>query len=264
MRFSGPLSKMRTSNIDSLRYYLELDDDTITMNDLIGRTISIHWQGHMICSCGKQVTEFFRMNFCRNCFFEKPEAGEAIIRPELSKAHLGIADRDLEWEKAYQLQPHIVYLANSAGLKVGVTRANQKLTRWADQGAIEAIVLAETPNRYQAGIIEVALKEYLSDKTPWQRMVKGEDPIVDLVDSKSKIRPYLPDEVTSLYSLDNTTYRLHYPVNQYSTKVKSVNLQKEGDIEGVLNGIRGQYLLFEDGRVMNIRSHEGFVVDFEV
>ena len=47
------------------------------------------------------------------------------MRPELSQAHLDIEDRDLTYEKKVQLQPHIVYLAVSSGLKVGVTRKTQ-------------------------------------------------------------------------------------------------------------------------------------------
>src|SRR5699024_12472529 len=63
--------------------------------------------------------KIWRQGFCYNCFFEIPQAAEWIINPELSRAHLGIEDRDLEYEKKVQLQPHIVYLANSSSVKVG-------------------------------------------------------------------------------------------------------------------------------------------------
>ncbi|KAB2805330.1 DUF2797 domain-containing protein [Phaeocystidibacter luteus] len=257
MRYSGPLAKMKTNLQDEVKYYLEIGDDFIMMNDLIGKDLKMTYLNQITCFCGDLVSEVFRMNFCRKCFFEKPEAGDAILRPELSKAHLGEEDRDLEWEKKYQLQPHLVYLANSAGLKVGVTRIGQRPTRWIDQGAREAIVLAETENRFEAGQIEVALKAHMSDKTPWQRMVKGEDVEIDLLTEKKQAVQYVPDEYAKFISENDEVTHIEYPVTEYPTKAKSVNLEKNGSVEGKLVGIRGQYLLFSSGAVMNVRSHEG-------
>lgn len=264
MRFKGPLSKMKTSLSDEVKYYLEIGDDVLFMNELIEHPIRIEYQDKITCFCGKDVHEVFRMNFCKSCFFEKPEAGDSILRPELSKAHLGVEDRNLDWEKKHQLQPHIVYLANSAGLKVGVTRSYQKETRWMDQGAISAIVLAETNNRYEAGAIEVALKEKMSDKTPWQKMVKGEDQFIDLIEVKEEAKAWVPDEFRSLLSADDFITNVKYPVSEYPLKAKSVNLEKHLGVADTLIGIRGQYLLFKSGAVLNIRSHEGRHVSIDV
>lgn len=263
MRYTGPLSKMRTNLSDEVVYYLEIGDDIIKMNDLIGKELKISYLGQITCFCGDLVSEVFRMNFCKNCFFTKPEAGDPILRPEMSKAHLDEQDRDLEWEKKYQLQPHIVYLANSAGLKVGVTRAQQKPTRWMDQGATAAIVLAQTDNRYEAGAIEVALKEHMSDKTPWQKMVKGEDVEIDLDAEKDKASEWVPIDLKKFVVKESDITQINYPVLEYPTKAKSVNLEKHSMVEGKLTGIRGQYLLFSSGAVMNVRSHEGRHVTLE-
>lgn len=257
MRYTGPLSKMKTNLAETVGYYLEIGDDFVFMNELIGKELTLRYSGQITCHCGDLVTGVFRMNFCKNCFFTKPEAGDAILRPEESKAHLGEEDRDLEWEKKYQLQPHLVYLANSAGLKVGVTREQQRPTRWMDQGATAAIVLAQTENRYQAGAIEVALKEHMSDKTPWQKMVKGEDPEIDLLAEKENASKLVPEEFKSFISSDNSITEITYPIQEYPIKAKSVNLEKVEEIQGKLVGIRGQYLLFSSGAVMNVRSHEG-------
>lgn len=263
MRFTGPLAKMKTSLGEEVKYYLEIGDDVLYMNDLIGKVLKISYLNRITCFCGKEVTAVYRMNFCRDCFFNLPQAGESILHPEKSTAHLGKEDRDLEWEKEHQLQPHIVYLANSAGLKVGVTRAQQMPTRWMDQGATAAIVLAETENRYEAGMIEVALKEHMSDKTPWQRMVKGEDVSIDLVSEKAKAVNWVPEEFSKFISERNEITQIVYPVTEYPVKAKSVNLEKHGGVEDKLIGIRGQYLLFASGAVMNIRSHEGRHVTFD-
>lgn len=264
MRFTGPLAKMKTSLKDEVKYYLELGDDILFMNDLIGKPIRIEYTDEITCFCGKRVHEVFRMNFCRDCFFTKPEAGDSILRPELSKAHLGIEDRDLKWEEEHQLEPHLVYLANSAGLKVGVTRGAQRPTRWMDQGAIEAVVLAETTNRYEAGMIEVALKEHMSDKTPWQRMVKGEDVEIDLLEEKAKATQWVPEEFSQFVSANDELTKIVYPVQEYPIKAKSVNLEKHRGVEDILVGIRGQYLLFKSGAVLNVRSHEGRHVHLDV
>lgn len=261
MEFFSTLAKMPAYANDEVQYLLIADDDFVKMNYLLGRQISVEFLDQKICaSCGNQFMDLFRMGFCRECFFSSPMAGESILRPELSTAHEDIEDRDLAFEKSYQLQNHIVYLANSGGLKVGVTRHNQKLNRWIDQGASSAIVLAETTNRYEAGMIEVSLKEHLSDKTVWQKMLKNEDPVVDLLAEKEKAAGHLGSEWQKFVSEDNEVYRLNYPVLHYPTKVKSINLDKDSGIKAKLQGIRGQYLIFEGGAALNVRSHTGYRV----
>jgi hypothetical protein len=184
------------------------------------------------------------------------------MKPELSTAHLGKEDRDLAFEKEMQLKPHIVYLANSSDVKVGVTRKSQVPTRWIDQGAHEAIEVVEVPNRYLAGITEVALKDYVSDKTNWRKMLVNDIKDVDLVIEKERLAQYIPDEAKEYY-LDKNTKETHinFPVNEYPKKVKSLNLIKTPTYKGVLKGIKGQYLIFEDNTVFNVRSNEGLVVE---
>ncbi len=261
MELFSTLSKMPAYLNESVNYLLTTDADFIKFNSLIGREVNILFQNEKYCaSCGGKFQDLYRMGFCRNCFFTSPEAGESIIRPELSRAHEGVADRDLEFEKGYQLQPHVVYLANSGGLKVGVTRDAQIPTRWIDQGASEALVFARTSNRYEAGLIEVAMKNHVADKTAWQRMLKNEDPEIDLLAEKERLSPLLPDDLSQFLASDNEVTRLQYPVQHYPTKVKSINLDKNPELGAVLQGIRGQYLIFEGGGALNIRAHTGFRV----
>lgn len=187
------------------------------------------------------------------------------MRPELSTAHLGIADRDLAYEERVQLQPHIVYLALSSEIKIGVTRKTQVPTRWIDQGANEAIAVVEVPNRYLAGITEVALKDHYADKTNWRKMLTNDIEAVDLVSERLKLQDLIPAEARDYFILDKTDlYQMNYPVLQFPAKVKSLNLDKTPSFQGKLTGIKGQYLLFEDGTVFNIRGSEGYVVRIEV
>ncbi len=261
MHFYSTLSKMQSFINGKVHYLLSTDNDFLKSNELIGKQLSIEFVNEKYCaSCGNQFKDLYRMGFCKNCFYTKPEAGESIIRPELSRAHEGIEDRDLAFEKAYQLQPHVVYLANSGGLKVGVTRENQKLTRWTDQGAYQAIVFAETSNRYEAGLIEVDMKNHIADKTAWQKMLKNENPEIDLPAEKEKLGKVLKEELQHFISNSHEIVTLDYPVEKYPTKVKSVNLDKNPEVKAVLQGIRGQYLIFEGGGVLNVRSSTGYRV----
>ena len=261
MELVATIEKMSSYIGEPIQYQLHAENDFVKMNNLIGKEVQISFLNKKFCSsCNLEYPSLYRMGFCKNCFFTKPEAGESIIRPELSTAHEGIADRDLEFEKSYQLQPHVVYLANSGGLKVGVTRANQKTTRWTDQGATEAIVLAETTNRYEAGIIEVYLKDYVSDKTVWQKMLKNERVEIDLPEEKKRLGSVLPDELKSFISDNDEVYNMNFPVDTYPLKVKSVNLDKVPEINAKLKGIRGQYLIFDGGLVLNVRGHSGYQV----
>ena len=250
---------------EPVRYTLEIGDDFLVVNDLIGKKWQIDYQHKTQCFCGTTVNKVFRQNFCYECFYSKPEAGDFILRPELSKAHLNIEDRDLEWEKAYQLKPHIVYLADSGGLKVGVTRKEQVPTRWIDQGASSAIVLAEVPNRYLAGELEVALKKHISDKTVVKKMLGNALFPLDLREEKQKILPLIPAHF-NMYLRDDSELPLEikYPRPDFFEHQKSISLEKESHFTGVLLGIRGQYLLFDQGKAINVRSHEGKIIELDI
>ena len=163
-----------------------------------------------------------------------------------------------------QLKPHIVYLANSGTVKVGVTRKTQVPTRWIDQGAHEAIEIVEVPNRYLAGITEVALKNHVGDKTNWRTMLKNEIKDEDLIEWRNKLKQYIPDEAKEYFIENNSETHLDFPVLQYPTKLKSLNIAMHLNYEGTLKGIKGQYLIFEDDTVFNVRGNEGIVVTIQV
>jgi len=258
----GLLHKMKTDFGQPISYSLQLEGQTLSLNQVIGKELKIQFTGTIICSsCSKKIKKTFQDGFCYNCFQSAPEASECVIRPELCKAHLG-EGRDVEWEERNHNQPHVVYLASSDTVKVGVTRATQVPGRWIDQGAFAAIRLAETPNRYEAGRLEVALKSVFTDKTNWQRMLKNEiDDSIDLEEEKWQLHEQLPSDLTEYFSENDEIITMNYPVNLYPTKVKSISLDKTPEVAGKLSGIKGQYLIFEDGSVMNVRKHTGYEVE---
>lgn len=263
MNYEGVLTKMQTENGSPIQYYLVFANDFLHLNQLLDKKVSINFLRYQCLNCGLQK-KIYRQGYCYDCFYEIPQAADWVISPEKSKAHLNIEDRDLEFEKRVQLQPHVVYLANSSSVKVGVTRKSQIPTRWIDQGAHEAIEIVEVPNRYLAGITEVALKDHVSDKTNWRSMLKNDVTDENLVEWRNRLKQFIPAEAAEYYLENNAETNLQFPVLKYPEKPKSLNLEKNPFFEGVLKGIKGQYLLFEDQTVFNIRGNEGYVVSITV
>lgn len=259
MQYIGVLTKMETELAQPIQYYLIFENDFLNINQLLNKSLTIELMGFQCLNCGLD-RPIFRQGYCKTCFFEIPQAADWIIRPELSTAHLDQEDRDLIFEKRVQLQPHVVYLANSSNVKVGVTRKSQIPTRWIDQGAHEAIEIVEVPNRYLAGITEVALKPYVSDKTNWRTMLKNDILDENLVNWRDRLKQYIPIEALDYFIETNTETNLEFPVLQYPEKPNSLNLDKTPSYSGVLKGIKGQYLIFEDQTVFNVRGSEGYVV----
>lgn len=247
-----------------VNYFLKINEEATCLNEWIGSALSIKFTEKRIClDCKKSVSKFYGQGLCYVCSMSSALNSPCIINPELCEAHLGNG-RDVEWEIRNHMQPHIVYLANSGGLKVGVTRNDQIPTRWIDQGADEAIILCNTPYRQLAGQIEVHLKNYLSDKTNWRTMLKNiKDENVNLYTSKKEVFSFLPEELKPYISEDDTVYELEFPTTILNKSVKSIKLDKAPHIQGVLTGIKGQYLIFDEEHVFNVRTHSGYEVEIQ-
>ncbi len=261
MKETFNLLKMRTEYKDPVQYYFSVNNDDLCVNDLIGKEISLKWEGEINCiKCGNKTKKSFAQGYCYPCFISAPETAPCILQPELCEAHLGIA-RDMEWSEKNCLTKHYVYLAVSSGLKVGVTRESQVPTRWTDQGAVKTIKFAKAPNRHTAGLIEVNLKKFMSDKTNWQKMLKNDiDYSIDLLSEKEKTKKLLREDLIKYITDEDEIYEIHYPVLNYPEKIKSINLEKNPEFTGNLVGIKGQYLIFEDGFVINIRKYGGYKI----
>lgn len=264
MRYKGNIEKMKTLLADKVEYNLPIGDQLVSLNTLIGKTIKLNFLHQINCvSCGKITNTSFGQGYCYNCFTTAPEASECILHPDKCQAHLGIS-RDIEWSKNHCLIPHVVYLAVSSNLKVGITRKTQIPTRWIDQGATSAIIIAETPNRHIAGTIEKYLMQYYSDKTSWQKMLKGTSDKIDILVEKKKAISYLPKELQQYCKLENEITTVNFPVSEYPSKISSIGFDKIDKVEGVLTGIKGQYLFLDNTNVINIRKHRGYLVEIEI
>ena len=264
MKIQGSLLKMTTELNDPIDYFLQLGDQKIHVNDLINKEISITYLDEIYCiRCGRKTNKSFHQGYCFPCFRTAPETDDCVLRPELCKAHEGIS-RDMEWSKNHCLQDHIVYLAISSGLKVGVTRLAQVPIRWIDQGASFAIKIAQVPNRNTAGLLEVNLKKYFADKTNWRNMLTNKvDRETNLLEQKAKAKDLVKKEFLNYFIDDSEILEMNYPVIEYPDKVNSFTFDKEQQINGKLIGIKGQYLIFDEGRVLNIRKHNGYKIELE-
>ncbi|MGC8802418.1 MAG: DUF2797 domain-containing protein [Bacteroidales bacterium] len=259
------LDKMETEEGQPVRYYWSAGHDRIEVNSLLGKAVRIVHTGNLYCiKCGRKSSRLFGQGLCYPCFTTAPEAEECVLHPELCRAHEGIA-RDMEYAKHHCLIDHYLYLAATDQIKIGVTRHTQIPTRWIDQGASSAVIIAQTPNRYTAGCMEVILKKHFPDKTNWRSMLTNKImPNPDFSSAIEKLPALIPVEWHTYLKTNQPIIEIHYPVLKYPDKVVSIDLLKTPDISGTLTGIKGQYLIFSDGQTINIRKHTGFEVKLEV
>ena len=250
---------MRAEFMAPIQYSIVISDNIFPINEHIGSKIKLEWSGIIHCvKCGNKTNKSFFQGFCYPCFISTPESSECILKPELCRAHEGIS-RDMEWSKRHCLSNHYVYLSLTSGIKVGVTRYTQIPTRWIDQGAIKALKIAKTPNRYLAGAIEVKLKEFVSDRTSWQKMLKNDvDKATDLYSCRKTLKENLSSELKEYIISGEKEKLLEYPIIQYPEKIKSINFEKVKEHEGVLTGIKGQYIYIDNQYVVNMRKYSGY------
>ena len=240
------------------------------LNEWLGKTISLNYTGLIHCiQCTRKTNTSFQQGFCFPCLRRLQECNLCIIHPERCQVEKGNCPID-DWAHAQCHRSHIIYLAVSSGLKVGITRETQVPTRWIDQGAIRAIPIFYTKNRYQAGRIEVALKVFVSDRTDWRRMLRNETDKIDLLEARDKLLKKAGSSLSSIVDQfqgkdickmkTNVVTQLNYPVLEYPSKIKTLLFEKTDSITGRLLGIKGQYLILDNG-VINIRKYAGYHVE---
>lgn len=264
----GTVRKMQcernAASADALNYFLPLDDVLLPMNGLIGKRLEIRASERITCvSCGKSSNKSFNQGYCFRCFTKLAACDMCIMKPEICHHHLGTC-REPDWGVTHCMIPHVVYLANSTGLKVGITRETQIPTRWIDQGAGQALPIFRVATRRLSGLIETTLAAHVADKTKWQALVKGEYAPLDLPAERDRLLAEAAGVIAALEAehpegierLQAEVVELSYPVTAYAAKAKSLSPDKEL-ASGVLTGIKGQYLLFDTG-VLNVRKFTGY------
>lgn len=273
MKTSGHIRKMKTVLDDVVQYHLPLDDQCVALNQHIGKKITLTHNGNIHCiNCGRKTNKSFSQGYCFPCMRSLARCDSCIIKPELCHYHKGTC-REPKWGEENCMHHHIVYLANTSGIKVGITRGSQVPTRWMDQGAVAALPIFKVSNRLLSGKVEVLLKQNIADKTNWRTMLKGNIEPVDLLKFRDQemttwmeqLNPVIKQEgqQSVLACAEQQATIINYPVNKYPEKVTSFNFDKTPKVSGQLNGIKGQYLIL-DGGVINMRKFAGYEIDLEV
>jgi len=248
---------MPNRGTEFVEYDLICGDSTIPLNPYLGKDISFHFSGHIFCiSCGNSTKKSFNQGYCYPCFMRLAACDMCIMKPEMCSFAQG-GCREPEWGEKNCMIPHTVYLANTSGVKVGITRAHQQETRWRDQGAVQAIPLGQVKTRLESGLVEVALKAHFADRTQWQRMLKNETEPLDMESLRQETLKLWPSEIPYAKAASPAPRAFHYPVLEYPQKVRSLNPEKSPEITGTLLGIKGQYLILDTG-VINIRKFGGY------
>ena len=263
----GVIRKMKVTLADPVGYQLPLGDGLFPVDARIGGALSLAFTGNIFCvACGRKTAKSFAQGYCFPCFKTRAECDLCVMRPHTCHYHRGTC-RDEKWGEQHCMQPHCVYIANSSGLKVGITRNSQLPTRWIDQGASQALGVFKVKTRLHSGLLENALAKYISDRTDWRKMLKGVAAPVDLHAAAARLLGEAENELADLKKahgfewerLAEPTVRITYPVSEYPEKVTSFNFDKTATVAGRLNGIKGQYLLFDHG-VINMRKFSGYEV----
>ncbi|PSW19940.1 DUF2797 domain-containing protein [Photobacterium sanctipauli] len=267
----GTLNKMRSTLGEKVDYFLPVGEEQLALNPLIGKHLKLTHTGNIYCcSCGKKTKKSYSQGHCFPCMKKLASCDMCIMKPETCHYAKGTC-REPEWGEANCMIPHYVYLSNTSGLKVGITRHTQIPTRWIDQGATQALPILKVKTRQISGLAEVALADMVADKTNWRAMLKGDNDPLPLKEEAARLLPEIEakiNELLALYgedaveTLDEEIVDILYPVEQYPTKITSHNFDKEPVVEGVLLGIKGQYLIFDTG-VINIRKFTSYEVMVE-
>lgn len=273
----GNILKMQTTLGDTtknqpVQYQLPVGENLLPMNERIGQDIKLSYQNEIHCvACGRKTSKSFAQGHCYPCFRSLASCDMCIMKPETCHYAEGTC-REPEWGETHCFMPHYVYLANSSGIKVGITRGTQIPTRWMDQGATQALSIFQVANRLQSGLLEVVLKQHIADRTDWRKMLKADAEPLDLKMLRDELLEKCSTEIAEVKNeqgenaiqlIDEQIVDIKYPVSEYPEKIKSLNFDKQPDIEGILMGIKGQYLILDTG-VLNIRKFSGYniKVDF--
>lgn len=267
----GLLKKMPSRLSDPVQYDLPLGGQGIALNPLIGKPIKLKYTGHIFCvHCNRTIKKSFNQGYCYPCFISLAQCDLCILKPETCHYAAGTC-REPDWGLTFCFQPHIVYLANSSGIKVGITRQTQIPARWIDQGAAQALPIFKVQSRYLAGLIEVVIAKHISDKTSWQQMLKNQIESLDLAAKRDELMALCGVELAEISQRfgqqaiellpGEQPVNIHFPVDTYPLKIKSFNLDKTPEVSGILHGIKGQYLLLDTG-VINIRKFSGYEAEF--
>ena len=262
IELEGLIKKMVTENTKPVSYRLPIGGELLALNAVLGNKIKLEFLKQIICqACGRKIKKSFNQGYCYQCFISLAKCDRCQTNPELCHYYKGTC-REPRWGEKHCLIEHTIYIANSSNLKIGITRKHQQETRWMDQGAVQAMPIGKVRDRLDSGKIESILKKHLADRTNWRKML-NHTPSIDLDKKRIEILKKWPHNIDGAFKESSKLFTFEYPVLQYPQKITSHNLDKNPVLEGILTGIKGQYLIFKHS-VINIRKYSGYKLNIKV
>lgn len=261
--FVTKLYKMKTEDASTIKYFIAAEEQDYCVNDWLGSKLEMRFTGKITCVyCDSPTKKSFAQGYCYKHFISLAQCDMCVVKPELCHFAAGTC-REPEWGEANCMIDHFVYLADTSSIKVGITREYNLPYRWFDQGATRAMALLKVPDRLTAGLVETRFKEFIGDKTNWRNMLKGLQSDKDLYEVRENLLQKVDLSEFAYEVLDPEMEEIKYPVNAFPEKIKSFNFDKTPVVSGVLNGIKGQYLILDTG-VINLRKFSGYEVEFKL
>lgn len=241
------------------RYELAIGSELLHLNDLLGQGLQFRLCPDPVCGhCDARVTQLMGGGYCRNCFFALARCDTCFVSP--ARCHFAAGScREPDWGERVCMQPHLVYLANSSGLKVGLTQQGRQQQRWLSQGATQGLVIALADTRRDAGVLEALIAQSISDRTQWRRLVSQPPVNIQLQSTREQLQARLDLPQGCRWLADESELQLAYPVAAYAPPVQCLLGEKTPVLEDNLCGIKGQYLLLQNG-VFNVAKHAGLTV----
>lgn len=269
---TGPLRKMRTAPERPVAYSLPVGEALIDLRERVGETIAMGFDGRIECSnCGRVTKKSYSQGYCFPCSRRLAACDLCVLQPSRCHYDAGTC-REPEWGETHCMQKHYVYLANTSGLKVGITRAPQAMTRWMDQGASQALAIFEASTRHVSGLLESAIAGHVSDRTDWRALLRGAPNPRDLAAERDRLLELCREDIRQILERfgpealaplpDAKPVEIEFPVLEYPQKIRSLSFDRSPRIEGKLHGIKGQYLLLDSG-VLNVRKFRSYIVTVE-
>ncbi len=266
---TGTLKKMRATLDGDVHYQLPIGEQLVDLSPYLGTEFTLKHTGNIYCcSCGKKTKKSYSQGHCFVCMKKLASCDMCIMKPETCHFDAGTC-REPQWGEENCMVDHYVYLSNTSSIKVGITRHTQIPTRWIDQGATQGLPILKVKTRHISGLVEIELAKHIADKTNWRTLLKGDGDPIELKEKWAELYPLVRDHIEQIKAqlgedavevLSESIVDLNYPVQQHPTKITSHNFDKNPEVTGVLQGIKGQYLIFDTG-VINIRKFGSYEVE---
>jgi len=246
------------------RLYLADTDGPIDLAGLVGDEIRVDIQPGFRCQhCGDQADN----SPCQECQ-SKPPFQQCVFTPGTSCTYQDCPFPSFKRRSC--AHNFVVYLVAKDSVKAGITQADRAVSRWAEQGATHGMIIARTPNRRVAGIVEDALETVVSTESTKEWYEPLDEPKHALMEAVDSCRDALTEPLKPFSTLptDETALKdrivqvpVHFTGDDATVRTLPEISVDEG-LQSAVLGVRGQIVATEDA-VVNFDHLKGKQVTVE-